>query len=84
MMVREWDKLTLGRRVRAIRADLYGEDVEAAAAALQIPSETWRNYESGVTIPAHFILEFIALTGASPRWLLSGEGDRYSRDFPAR
>jgi hypothetical protein len=74
----------LGQRVRAIREDLHGEDVGAMAEALQLPHETWQNYESGVMIPAVVILEFIVRTGASPRWLWSGEGDRYSREAPGR
>jgi hypothetical protein len=74
----------LGQRVRAIREDLHGEDVGAMAGALGLPRETWRNYESGVTIPAPVILEFIVRTGASPRWLWGGEGDRYCREAPSR
>src|SRR5262249_28458164 len=68
---------SLGRRVRVIREGLYGEDVGEIAEALKLPCGTWQNYESGVMIPAPVILEFIVLTGASPRWLLNGEGDRY-------
>jgi hypothetical protein len=75
---------TLGRRVRAIREDLYGEDGEAMAEALKLPHATWQNYEAGVMIPARVILEFIVLTGASPRWLLSGVGNQYSGETPAR
>jgi hypothetical protein len=66
-----------------IREDLHGGDVGAVAGALRLPDETWQNYESGVTIPAPVILEFIVLTGASPRWLLSGEGDRYCGEAPS-
>ena len=75
---------TLGERVRAIREDLHGEDVGAMAEALKLPHETWQNYESGVMIPAVGILEFIVVTGASPHWLWSGEGDRYSGGTPSR
>ncbi len=78
------EHVILGQRVRAIREGRYGEDVAAIAEALKLPEDTWRNYESGVMIPARVILEFIVLTGASPRWLLSGEGDRYSGGTPAR
>ncbi len=35
------------------------------------------NYESGVTIPAVVILRFVEITGANPRWLLTGRGDKY-------
>ena len=56
----------------------------AIAEALNLPRDTWQNYEAGVTIPAQVVLEFIVLTGASPKWLLSGEGNRYPGGTPAR
>lgn len=83
-MSRRQEHAILGQRVRAIRKDLYGEDVGAMVEALKIPRETWQNYETGVMIPAVVIPESIVLTGASPRWLWSGEGDRYSGSTPAR
>jgi hypothetical protein len=42
-----------------------------------LPEKTWRNYESGVTIPGLVILHFVDVTGANPRWLRTGKGDRY-------
>ena len=47
-----------------------------SATALGLPEATWLNYERGVTMPAVILLEFLELTGASPHWLLTGEGDR--------
>jgi hypothetical protein len=44
---------------------------------MQLPVRTWENYETGVTIPATVILGFIEVTGAHPKWLLTGEGERY-------
>src|SRR5262245_38775876 len=68
----------LARRVRAIRCELYGESGETVLAeAMSLPVATWRNYEAGVVIPAPVILRFQDLTGADPRWLLTGRGDRY-------
>jgi hypothetical protein len=65
-------------RLREIRLAKFGEDgVAALAWALKIPARTWEHFEAGVTVPAEIILEFIALTGAEPHWLLTGEGDRY-------
>jgi hypothetical protein len=83
-MLHRQEHAILGHRIRAIREDVYGEDAEAMAEALNLRHETWQNYESGVMIPALVILEFIVLTGASPRWLLTGEGVRYSGDTPGR
>jgi hypothetical protein len=49
------------------------------ADALQLPVRTWVNYESGITVPALVMLRFIMLTGACPRWLLTGDPPRYSQ-----
>jgi hypothetical protein len=65
----------LAGRVREIRRQLFGEQGgPLLAEALGLPERTWRNYEAGVTIPAPVILRFIELCGASPHWLLTGEG----------
>jgi hypothetical protein len=61
-------------RVRIVREHLYGDDAAALAAALGLPTETWLNYERGVTMPAVVLLKFIELTGAATHWLLTGEG----------
>jgi transcriptional regulator with XRE-family HTH domain len=66
--------LALVERVRNVREHLYGDEPSALAAALGLPKETWLNYERGVTMPAVVLLQFIELTGAAPRWLLTGEG----------
>ncbi len=71
-------KGSLARRVREVREELYGEHGgPLIAEALHIPFRTWLNYESGCTIPAPSILRFIELTKASPRWLLTGQGEKY-------
>jgi len=68
----------LGRRLREIRIERYGTLGEASLAdELGLPVQTWRNYESGVTIPGAQLLEFIELTGTNPAWLLRGSGERY-------
>ncbi len=65
-------------RVREIRVERFGEGgAPLLAETLGLPERTWQNYESGVLIPALVILWFIELTGASPRWLRTGAGDRY-------
>ncbi len=70
-------KIRLGPRLREIREDRYGEGgVAALAGALDLPAETWLNYERGVMMPADVLLEFIDLTGADTHWLLTGEGER--------
>jgi hypothetical protein len=75
-MQRENDQLSF--RVREIRRETYGEDGSPSLSrALEIPAKTWEHYESGVTIPASVMLQFIEVTGAEPHWLLTGEGERY-------
>jgi hypothetical protein len=70
----------LGRRVRQIRVELYGENGgPMLAEALSVPFRTWANYESGIAMPALVMLRFIMLTGACPHWLLTGEPPQYSR-----
>jgi hypothetical protein len=70
----------LAGRVREIRRQLFGEHGgPLLAEALRLPDRTWRNYEAGVTIPAMVILRFIEVCGASPHWLLTGEGQPFLR-----
>ena len=72
--------LMRGKQVREIREERFGvHGVPLLAEAMGIPVRTWANYESGVVIPALVILRFIELTGANPRWLLIGVGERYTR-----
>jgi hypothetical protein len=71
-------RVALARRIREIREENFGGDLDALAASLSIPARTWSNYEAGVTIPAEIILAFIELTGVRPIWLLEGTGSRYA------
>ena len=48
------------------------------AEQLGVPHRTWAHFESGVAIPATTILDFIAATGVSPRWLATGEGEKFT------
>jgi hypothetical protein len=69
----------LARRVCEVRHELFGEDgVPALARALGVPDLVWEAYEAGADIPAAVILRFIVVTGANPRWLLTGEGERFT------
>ncbi len=71
-------KASLSRRLREIRQEIFGEHGgPELARRLSLPARTWYNYETGVTVPAEVLLGFIEQTGASPMWLLSGEGPRY-------
>jgi hypothetical protein len=71
-------KYELAQRFREIREELFGENGgPLLAGALVVPFRTMLNYEDGCTIPAHAILRFIEVTNAHPRWLLTGEGERY-------
>src|SRR5690348_9434436 len=75
----------LARRVAEIRRETFGVDgIPRLAERLGLPAGTWRNYEAGVIIPASVLLEFIALTGASAGWLLTGQGDKFQGAPAAR
>ena len=77
------DRTNLAERVREIRREFFGEDgVPLLAEALKLPYRTWMNYEAGVTIPALVILRLIDVSGASPRWLLTGQGEKPTRKDP--
>jgi hypothetical protein len=68
----------LAGRIREVRCELYGDSGESTLADdLGLPGRTWRNYESGVTLPSTVLLRFIAATGAHPLWLLTGQGAEY-------
>ncbi len=68
----------LARRVRQVRVERFGEhSVRELASRLEIPPQTWANFENGVIIPGELILAFLLLTDAEPMWLLRGEGPRF-------
>jgi hypothetical protein len=68
----------LANRVALIRVERFGEDgIPRLAAELWMPARTWEHFEAGATIPAVVILGLIELTDVEPRWLLTGEGERY-------
>ena len=70
-------KCRLAERLRAIRAELFGErGGPELARRLGLPVRTWYNYEAGVTVPAEVVLRFVELTAVEPRWLLHGEGPK--------
>jgi len=76
-------KASLSERLRAVRAELFGErGGPELARRLGIPIRTWYNYESGVTVPGEVILRFVELTGVDPIWLLHGEGLRFKTSHP--
>jgi hypothetical protein len=71
-------KASVSRRLREIREEIFGEHGgPELARRLNLPARTWYNYESGVTVPAEVLLDFIEQTGANPFWLLNGQGPRY-------
>ena len=75
------DDSALARRLRLVREELYGDGgVPRLAEALGVPTKTWEHYEAAVKMPAGILLAFLAVTGAQPRWLLTGKGSRYDRE----
>jgi hypothetical protein len=71
-------KASVSRRLREIREEIFGEHGgPELARRLNLPARTWYNYESGVTVPAEVLLDFIEQTGANPLWLLNAQGSRY-------
>lgn len=70
----------LGDRLRIIRVEVFGtEGAPDIARQLGISPKTWTDYEEiGELAPTADLLRFIKLTGASPEWLWTGEGPKYS------
>jgi len=72
----------ISSRLREVRQELFGEHGgPELARRLNLPARTWYNYETGVTVPAEVLLNFIEQTGVNPIWLLSGEGPKYRRSL---
>ncbi|HKI20636.1 MAG TPA: hypothetical protein VKA15_22290 [Isosphaeraceae bacterium] len=72
------NKAAIGRRLRQIRSEMFGEHGGAELAErLELPFRTWFNYENGVTIPGEILLHFIEVTGTEAHWLFRGEGPKY-------
>jgi hypothetical protein len=70
----------LAQRLREIREDLYGEyGSQFLADALEIPLQTWLNYESGVVMPADIVLQLLVTARVNPYWLLTGQGEMYAQ-----
>ena len=46
------------------------------AEALEIPLQTWMNYESGIVVPDYVVPELLVLSCVNLRWLLTGEGEK--------
>ena len=79
------NRLDLADRLREVREDFYGEHgAQFIADALEIPLQTWLNYESGVVMPDVLVLKLLVLTHVEPRWLLNGEGEKYRRSAGGR
>lgn len=69
-------------RLRQIRMELFGEHGgPELARRLDLPARTWYNYETGVTVPAEVMLDFLNQTSVNPVWLLTGQGNAY-RESP--
>ena len=75
-----WRRAGLAQRLREIREDLYGEyGSQFLADALEIPLQTWLNYESGVVMPAEIVLQLLVMASVNPYWLLTGQGEMYDQ-----
>ncbi len=71
-------QLDLADRLREIREDLVGESGgQLLADALDIPLQTWLNYESGVMVPVKVVLQVIVMARISHDWLLTGQGAKF-------
>jgi hypothetical protein len=75
----------LAERIREIREDLCGEHgAQFLADALKLRVETWLNYESGVTAPAHVVLKLIDIARVTCRFRDSArlENSLYQSPLP--
>jgi hypothetical protein len=73
-------QLELADRLREIREDLVGEcGGQLLADALEIPLETWQNYESGDMVPVKVVLQLLVMARISHDWLLTGQGAKFDQ-----
>ena len=78
-------KLDLAARLSALRSKLFADQGgPEMARQLGLPARTWDNYERGVTVPGHVILESIRLTSVETEWLLNGQGPIFPDVRPER
>lgn len=76
--MRKKSSLELSLRIRQIRHEVFGENGgPLLAQRLGLPFRTWAEFEASRTIPALAVLHFMELTNVNPRWLLTGQGDKY-------
>jgi repressor LexA len=71
-------KQTLAHRLREARMQ-KGWDQAKLAARLDIASRTIQRWEKGEQVPdSNYLMRIAKLTGVTPHWLLTGEGQMYS------
>lgn len=75
---------TIGDRIRAL-ADQQGVSIRGLARASDVPQKSLSAYANGRIPPADVAARICLKTGASFRWLLTGDGAMFeARDFDAR
>lgn len=76
-------KLELAQKIKTLRMMKFGErGGPELARRLGLPIRTWYNYESGVTMPAEVLIDFLHATGASLETLLADDAnDLYDSQF---
>jgi len=73
-------RIVLAERLRGIREDIYGKHGgHFLADDLEIPLQSWLNYEEGVVVPAHVVLELIFRAAVNTPWLLTADGAKFER-----
>lgn len=72
-------KSTLGERIREARQSKEMDQAKLAA-RLDIATRTLQRWEKGEQVPdSNYLMRIAKHTGVSPHWLLTAEGDMYSR-----
>ena len=81
------EKLAFIRRVRTAREARYSQD--QICTILGIDRGSYKHYETRSVLPHRFIPKFVAATGVSYEWLLSGDGkgppgEEFPKETPKR
>jgi hypothetical protein len=71
------------KRLKEIRKGLFGvHGGPELARQLGVSASAWAGYEVGGNMPDAVAKAFLAVTGCSPIWLLTGEGPQFQNELP--
>ena len=75
-------KQSIAQRIRQARTRKEMDQTRLAA-KLDVATRTVQRWEKGEQVPdSNYLIRIAKVTGVTPRWLLTGEGDLYTKSAP--